>query len=161
VPDRTCDGIWSDDALELERSVHAIIRAQAPDTHIVMFSFASTPTAPAFGENVAALDALGWNKASVGFHAHDECVPISEVADFPRDLEDGRRIALLVTELPANDWQTNLLALEASSIGWIHYHWLELDLELSDFRAEHDAAGASWCPDFGTWPLDSSSCSAP
>jgi hypothetical protein len=161
VPDRTCDGLWGEDALELERSVHAIIRAQAPDTHIVMFSFASTPTAAAFGENVAALDALEWHNASVGFHAHDECVPISEVSMFPRELDDGRSIAVLATELPPNDWEANLLALESSSVGWMHYHWIELDLELSDFVAEHDRAGVSWCPDFGTWPTDSSTCSAP
>jgi hypothetical protein len=161
VPDRTCDGLWSEDALELEQSVHAIIRAQAPDTHIVMFSFASTPTASAFDVNVRALDGLEWHNASVGFHAHDECVPISEVSSFPRDLDDGRRISLLSTELPPEDWQANLLALETESIGWMHYHWLELDSELSDFRSAHDDAGASWCPDFGTWPTDSSSCSRP
>ena len=161
VPDRTCDALWGEDAIALEQSVHAIIRAQAPDTHVVMFSFASTPTASAFEANVGALDALEWHNASVGFHAHDECVPISEVSSFPRDLDDGRRISLLSTELPPTDWQANLFALEEASVGWMHYHWLELDSELSNFRGEHDAAGATWCPDFGTWPTDSSSCSRP
>ena len=159
VPERTCDELWSGDAIALERSVHGIIRAQAPDTHIVMFSFASTPTVDGFRENVGALsDLLEWRNASVGFHAHDECVPIDEVARYPRDAGDGRRIALLVTELPPDDWQANLLALEAAEIGWMHYHWLAIDEDLSSFRAAHDQAGAAWCPDFGTWPMNAETC---
>lgn len=159
VPERTCDELWNNDSVALERSVHGIIRAQAPDTHIVMFSFASTPTVNGFEENVGALsDLLEWRNASVGFHAHDECVPIDELDRYPRDLEDGRRIALLVTELPPNDWQTNLLALEQKQIGWMHYHWIGIDSDLSTFRAAHDAAGATWCPDFGSWPMNSETC---
>ncbi|HEX6274047.1 MAG TPA: hypothetical protein VFZ53_13455 [Polyangiaceae bacterium] len=159
VPERTCDELWSDDAIALERSVHGIIRAQAPDTHIVMFSFASTPTVAGFGENVEALsDLLEWRNASVGFHAHDDCVPIDEVTRYERDAGDGRSIALLVTELPPNDWQANLVALEAEEIGWMHYHWVELDADFSTFRAAHEQAGASWCPDFGTWPMNAETC---
>jgi hypothetical protein len=159
VPERTCDELWGRDSIALERSVHGIIRAQAPDTHIVMFSFASTPTANGFAENVGALsDLLEWRNASVGFHAHDECVPIDEVTRYARDVGEDRRVALLVTELPPNDWQTNLLALESGGIGWMHYHWLGVDAELGNFRAAHDQAGAAWCPDFGTWPMNAETC---
>jgi hypothetical protein len=159
VPERTCDELWREDSVALERSVHGIIRAQAPDTHIVMFSFGSTPTVDGFEQNIGALsDLLEWRNASVGFHAHDECVPIDEVDRYPREVADGRSIALVVTELPPNDWQTNLLALETKQIGWMHYHWIALDADLSTFRAAHDDAGAAWCPDFGTWPMNAETC---
>ena len=162
VPERTCDALWNDASIELERSVHGIMRTGAPDTHIVMFSFGETPTVGAFEANVGALsDLLEWRNGSVGFHAHDECAPISEVALYPRDLPDGRRIALFVPELPPADWQNNLVALEAERIGWMHYRWIAIDSDLSNFRAEHDAAGVSWCPDFGTWPMDSATCENP
>jgi hypothetical protein len=159
VPDRTCDALWNEESIELERRVHGVIRTNAPDTHIVMFSFGETPTAAAFEANVGELsDLIEWRNASVGFHAHDECAPIGEISDFSRDLPDGRRIALLVTELPPNDWQANTHALETAGIGWMHYHWVEVDSDLETFRSAHDEAGVSWCPDFGTWPMDSSTC---
>jgi hypothetical protein len=160
TPERTCDTLWNDDSLTLERNIHALIRSRAPDTHIVMFSFGSTPTLEGFEENVGALTGqLEWRNASVGFHAHDECVPLAEVERFPRDVEDGRRIALLVTELPPVDFEENLLALEAARIGWMHYHWLNIDSDLSTFRLAHDQAAISWCPDFGSWPMDAETCS--
>ena len=160
VPERTCDAVWNEESIALERSVHGIIRSNAPDTHIVMFSFGETPTVPSFEANVAELsDLIEWRNASVGFHAHDECAPITEIDAYPRDLPDGRRIALVVTELPPNDWQQNTLALEAAGIGWMHYHWVELDSDLTRFRAANDEAGVSWCPDFGTWPMDARTCS--
>ncbi len=162
VPERTCDARWNDASIELERSVHGIIREGAPDTHIVMFSFGETPTAEAFEANVDALmGQLEWRNGSVAFHAHDECAPITEVANYARDLPDGRRIALLVTELQPSDWSGNQLALEADQIGWMHYRWIELDSDFGRFRAEHDQAGVSWCPDFGTWPMDSETCDNP
>jgi hypothetical protein len=159
TPERTCDGAWNDDSLMLERNIHALIRSRAPDTHIVMFSFGSTPTLTGFEENVGAITGqLEWRNASVGFHAHDECVPISEVERFPRDVDDGRQIALLVTELPPTDFEENLRALESYGIGWMHYHWVNLDSDLSTFRLAHDQAGISWCPDFGSWPMDAATC---
>jgi hypothetical protein len=161
VPERNCNALWNDASIELERSVHAIIRSGAPDTHIAMFSYGETPTAEAFQANVEALQGLEWQNDSVAFHAHDECVPISEVALYPRDLPNGGRIALLVPELPPSDWSNNQLALEADGIGWMHYRFIATDSNLGTFRTEHDQAGVSWCPDFGTWPMDSATCENP
>jgi hypothetical protein len=159
VPERTCDALWNDASLSLERDMYSLIRGPAPDTHVLTFSFGEIPTVAAFEANVSAVvDTVSFAHATVAFHAHDECAPVTEVAMLPREIA-GQTISLFVTELPPNTWQENLRAMEEDKVGWMHYHWIALDPELASFRPAHDEAGIGWCPDFGTWPQNSSTCS--
>ncbi|HVR20774.1 MAG TPA: hypothetical protein VMS65_13785 [Polyangiaceae bacterium] len=67
---------------------------------------------------------------------------------------------MLATELPptAADWPEATTAVEERGLGWMSFHWLRFNSKLSDFVTGHDAAGIRWCPDFGSWPLDSATC---
>ncbi len=69
---------YSDQLLADQKEVYDLIRLHAPDTHIVMLSFATTcqPWHPATMKTVAdRLTARGvsWSNASVGFHPYGNC----------------------------------------------------------------------------------------
>lgn len=161
VPERTCDAVWGTEGLALEREKYIQIRAAAPETRILVFSFGEAPTLAALQGNLDAVaSAVDFGNATVGFHAHTECVPLTEIERYPTE-HAGAPLSFLATELPPNEWGPAVEELERRGVGWMHYHWVQLDDDLSWFRAAHDSLGLSWCPDFGTWPRDAASCATP
>jgi hypothetical protein len=158
-PERTCDAPWAPESIALENEVFTLIRSQAPDTHVVTFSYVATPTDATLASNIEATS-IDWTNASVGFHATDDCRPLGDLAMLPPTPAENP-VALLATELPlqADAWQPAAVALEAGRLSWASFRWLEAGSNMAIFRAEHDTASVSWCPDFGTWPTDSGSCS--
>ncbi len=68
VPWCPCD--WDEDALAAQQSLLATIRDRAPETHVVLCSFANTNDE--YKPMVAVVDALDvdWSNASVGFHCY-------------------------------------------------------------------------------------------
>lgn len=161
VPERTCDAVWQTEALALEREKYLQIRDAAPDTRVLVFSYGEAPTVASLQGNLDAVSsAIDFRNASVGFHAHTDCVSLDEVDDYPV-MQAGAELSFLATELPPSDWGNALTAMESRGIGWMHFHWVQQSDDLMAFRFAHESAGISWCPDFGTWPQDAASCATP
>jgi ABC-type multidrug transport system fused ATPase/permease subunit len=60
-------------AIRLQEQTYALVRASAPDTHIVLFSFANTtgaPGDPSMADVVSTASGIDWSNASVGFHPY-------------------------------------------------------------------------------------------
>jgi hypothetical protein len=158
VPERTCDEIWMTRALDLERATFAQLRTVAPETRAIVFSYGEAPTRSALQANLDAVsDAIDFANATVGFHAHTECGPLDMIETYPSE-QAGAPLTFLATELPPTMWEGAVLELESRGIGWMHYHWVQLDDDLSWFRSAHEDGGIAWCPDFGSWPQDSAVC---
>jgi hypothetical protein len=160
-PELTCDAVFGAETLEMERETYARIRAVAPETHVVFFSYNAIPTAEALG---GALDALNgvvnWSNASVAFHGTPKCVPSTELADV-LSVSREQGIAAFASEVPNAAPFTETGVFETARVGWFNFHWVVQDRNLAAFRDGHDAAGVSWCPDFGAWPQDAGRCTAP
>lgn len=64
---------YTPDAIRLQEQTYALVRAAAPNTHIVLFSFPNTtgePGDPSMADVVATASSIDWSNASVGFHPY-------------------------------------------------------------------------------------------
>jgi hypothetical protein len=160
-PEQTCDAPFKAETLDMEREAYARIRALAPDTHIALFSYHGVPTAAALKSSLDAMVGLvDWSRASVAFHDGDNCATSAELPDVLA-VSAGGPVAVFVSELTSGTPVAETGVLEAARVGWLNFHWLVQNRDLVAFRSEHDAAGVSWCPDFGSWPQDAERCTAP
>ncbi len=161
LPEPGCDIPRRPETLAMQLEAHDLIRAVAPDSHLLLLSYVATPAPAALA---SSLDALGtsvdWSKASVAFHSRPDCVAL---LDLPQVLEvtRSRRIAAVSTEVTLDATAEETSRLEASQLGWFNFHWIQQDQDLSAFREFHTAGGVSWCPDFGSWPEPAGLCRAP
>jgi ABC-type multidrug transport system fused ATPase/permease subunit len=60
-------------AVRLQEQTYALVRACAPDSHLVLFSFPNTtgePGDPSMADVVATASGIDWSNASVGFHPY-------------------------------------------------------------------------------------------
>ena len=76
-------------------------------------------------------------------------------------LARARGVPTLLTELPVDLPLTVTRDFEANRVGWMSMRWLVSSSDFSTFNQEHTAAGASWCPDYGVFPQDSTTCRDP
>ena len=169
APERPCSVPWMQPSIDLERDLYALVRSHAPDTHVIAFSYLGIPTDDALLNGLERADFADWTNASVGFHAVEEppqtppCRPISDLATLPPFPSDAP-VARFATELPrdiaeADVWKPAYAGLETRGIGWASFRWLKDTSNLDAFRADHAEGAGTWCPDFGTWPMDSATCS--
>lgn len=159
-PDVVCDGPYSDETLAMQREIYELIRAAAPSTHVALFSFMRLPSGAALAANLDALaDTVDWSKASVAFHLE----PCAGTDNLPALLEvvRERRIAAFNSELPYSTPFDGIARLESERVGWFNFEWIVRTRDLMAFKTAYEDAGLSWCPDFGSWPQDSESCSTP
>lgn len=160
IPDTACDVAFKPETLAMEQEMHALIRQHAPSTHVAMFSFIAHPSGPALEANLAALDgAIDWSKASIAFHTQ-ACAGKNDLAELLAATR-ARGIAAFASEMLFYTSFDSTKELEAERVGWFSFEWLVRTRDLTAFRDSHSAAGVTWCPDFGTWPEDSETCSTP
>jgi hypothetical protein len=144
----------------MERTIYELIRELAPSTHVAMFSFRAQPSAAALEANLAALEGtVDWSKASVAFHM-EPCSGADNLVEL-LEVTRARNIAAFSSELQFRTSFGKTAQLERERVGWFSFEWLVVSRDLGAFRGAHTAAGVSWCPDFGTWPEDSETCSTP
>jgi hypothetical protein len=156
-PDTACDVPYTSETLAMEREGYELIRGAAPNTHVLMLSFGSTPTTSALEGTLAALEgSVEWVKASVAFSTIS-CGGQDYLPDL-LGLTRERGIAAIST-YPVN--VETVARLESERTGWFSFDWLVFNRDLVAFREQFDAAGITWCPDFGSWPEDSQTCSTP
>jgi hypothetical protein len=160
IPDPGCDVPYSPRTLAMERAIYELIREFAPITHVAMLSFRAQPAGAALESDLAALDGtVDWSKASVAFHM-EPCAGADNLEELLA-VTRARGVAAFSSELQFRTSFQRTARLEAESVGWFNFEWLVLSRDLSAFRDSHTAAGITWCPDFGTWPEDSETCSTP
>jgi hypothetical protein len=160
IPDPGCDVPYQAATLDMQREIYELIRSEAPDTHVALYSFSAPPSGPALEAN---LDALGgtvaWSQASVIFHI-GSCAGQDYLPDLLA-VTRSRGVAAFVGELQYFTSYDTVAQLEGERVGWFDFEWLVQNRDLAAFRAGHEAAGITWCPDFGAWPEDSQTCSTP
>jgi hypothetical protein len=157
-PDLSCDTPWPANTLAMEREAYSLVRSLAPDTHIILFSYRNMPTPALLGGDIDQVaDLVDWSNASVGMGAIADCVTTDKFAD-TFAAATSRRAPVFITALPLDGWEANAVELEKDHVGWTSIRWLVHLPDFATFRTDHVQAGMSWCPDFGAWPQDSSTC---
>ena len=155
-----CKTPLSTATLTMEQQMYTLIRAQAPDTHLLMFS-----TTNVVQPNVltAAVKGVGskvdWTNASFAVGASGTCLMADQFTALA-DAASASGVSLFVSQLPPLDrWQDFIPPLEQAGVGWLQYRWFGVQTEtLASFNKATTAAALSWCPERGTFPEDSGTC---
>ena len=160
-------------AIEMEVAAYNTIRSHAPDTPVLLFSYA------VFGGSGGANAALTdisvfnsrirgnpnniWNKTAVGFHGYagweetSEAVAAILAAGYP----------CFMTEFGSGSWGVNgggfdvhlASELERMNVSWNTFQYVppwgvsDNVTEPECYKDRVDRAGMSWIPDYGTWPV--------
>lgn len=156
---------------EVEADLYRLIRKHAPDTMVLFYSLAATDpveTCLPYLERTAALidENSLWDNAAVAFHGY-ECQEDQKGADqFRSVIHTLTRLGypLMNTELPnrfelSNYPDTALLRVcEEEGISWLSFVYYTRIMVPSFWRGQIDAAGITWLPDKGDWPVVDALC---
>ncbi|RYZ02438.1 MAG: hypothetical protein EOO73_31985 [Myxococcales bacterium] len=157
-PELNCDVPFEPETLALEREAYELIRGVAPDSHILLFSASSVPTAPVVEQGLSALsDSVDFTNTSFAMHTDEVCTPPARYDEVLSALAPFQ-VPMLISQLPDTGWEPVMRQAEALGIGWLHHQWLSEDQDLSTFRSALGSAKISWCPDQGTYPEPAESC---
>jgi len=157
---------YDTDDIAMVKTLYDLVRAAAPQTHLILWSFANLGSAGEATEKVS-VDGISYDNASVGFHfgyggGNDESI---------LDLKTNN-IPSLCTEFKSKDEATAstdyerlikyVKVFEQTGVSW--FTWaptaanVNPDLKITDqFMTEMDEAEICWEPDYGTWPHNCSS----
>lgn len=159
-------------AIDMEVAAYNAIRSHAPDTPVLLFSYAvfggsgganaALTDINAFNAAVGGDPAEIWSKTAVGFHGYagwestTEAVAMLIAAGYP----------CFMTEYGDGEWgtgQNGFGVMQTSELERLNVSWLAFSYippwGVSDnvttpeiYRDRVDRAGLSWLPDYGNWP---------
>jgi hypothetical protein len=153
-------------ALNMEADAYTLIRSKAPNTPVLLFSFAvlsSGPSAVSDIRSVSNTASVDWGNAAVAIHGYAG----HETTTTSLEHILGAGYPCFMTEFAADDWGGNsdcldveltaeLENLEISWLAFLHIPPNFISSAITDLDAFYDVvnnAGLSWIPDFGTWPV--------
>ncbi len=140
--------------LAMEQEMYDLIRGYAPDTMILMLSYASLSTTEYLLQDINQLD-VDWSNAAVAFHSY---------GGFTEDNLKSMKAAginSICTELSiasahySNEQVNagNVDLCEIQGISWLDFIQIKPGyLGSWRFKEEIDARNLGWTPDFGSWP---------
>jgi hypothetical protein len=160
-PELTCEDPVKSETLAMEQEIYELIRAAAPQSHIVLFSGTSLIRPAVMTDLIARLTPFAdFSNSSIALHVDTDCTPLTEL-DSLTSVASSAGLPLLVSQLPRMDWPMYVQAFEQARVGWMHHGYLTESGTLPQLVEATASAGLTWCPDFGTFPQDSSQCVEP
>ncbi len=153
-------------ALDMEADAYTLIRSKAPDTPVLLFSFAvlsSGPLAISDIRSVSTAASIDWTNAAVAVHGYAG----HETTTTSIEHILGAGYPCFMTEFTAAEWgsDTDTLAVELTAelerleVSWATFQHIPpnfIGTAITDPNAFYDRvnrAGLSWTPDFGFWPV--------
>ena len=160
-------------ALEMNIDAYNIIRANAPNTPVLLFSYSvlgdsggannALTDIRLFNQSVFGSSEATWNNVAVGFHgyagASANATAVEQIinAGYP----------CFMTEFAGSAWGTNhggvdteaVANLERLKVSWLAFHYVPPWGVADDvtrpevFKDRIDYSGLSWTPDYGNWPV--------
>ncbi|MBN1647246.1 MAG: discoidin domain-containing protein [Spirochaetales bacterium] len=147
--------------LAMEQEMYDLIRKKAPDTMVLLFSYAGLDshnyinvisTGP-IRQDIAALD-IDWSNAAVAFHGY------GSITDKNMKAMRDMGLNIICTELPISSDYSNdqvnaehIWFCEKYHISWLVFMQIKKGyLDSWRFREEIDRRKLGWKPDSGSWP---------
>lgn len=160
-------------AVDMEIEVYRTIRAHAPDTPVLLFTYAvfggkggateALKDIRAFNRAVFGNENAVWTNEAVGFHGYagwqDTTVAVEELlkAGYP----------CMMTEYAGGAWGSGMggfdieltYELERLGVSWLTFQYIPPTGVSDDvtkpeyFSALVENSGLSWTPDYGNWPV--------
>jgi hypothetical protein len=139
--------------LAMERDANNLIRSHAPDTPVLLFSYAVFNNSGKVLDDIANLGvAVDWTRTAVAFHGY--ATPAATKNCLNDVLNAG--YPCVCTEFVQNPEKILHLAeasdFEDQGVSWLNF--IRLDrLTWDNFNAPAETGGVVWAPDMGTWPV--------
>ena len=154
---------WPENGPDIIANTYKIIRRHAPDTMILMFSFAVSLT-PEYAfpwiKQTERLAGITWANEALAFHCY-EGREDEYGADWLVEVVDaftGEGYPVINTELPNRFEQTDYpdltmyRVLEKKGVSWLGFVYYKYIALPTHWRGQFEAAGLAWRPDYGNWP---------
>ncbi|MDR0491968.1 MAG: cellulase family glycosylhydrolase, partial [Oscillospiraceae bacterium] len=155
---------WPDDGARIVADIYSIMRANAPDTMVLFFSFAVSvpPEAlmPRIEETERLVD-IPWTNEAVAFHAYEAIDAVYSGTWLHHVIDEftGKGYPMINTEVPCRYSLTQYpdvgiyRVLEERGIGWTGFVNENLISYPAHWRGQFEAEGMVWPPDYGSWPV--------
>ncbi len=146
---------WTHSDWDDQVTLYNTIRANAPDTFVLLGSFMGFAGDPRYGSNYLSARGVDWANAGFAHHGYESLEGIESAIEL---MESSPAFpALLATEFWPGDTvgQGYNSMYERNLNGWMQFQWLGADNEdLNDFKSKINAAGTIWTPDDANanWP---------
>jgi len=141
--------------IEMEVTAYNIIRAKAPETHILLMSYSEAIKAASVISDCKKLGTgIDWSNASIASHGYG--IASEELNVFISTIKNAG-YALTITE-PAeiNEGIVNLATTRIFENEFVSYtHYISAHSIISDpsvYKSKIEGSEIRWVPDFGTWP---------
>jgi hypothetical protein len=158
--------------LEMEKGAYAIIRAKAPDTPVLLFSYVAFKNGPKVVQDIQGLgDGVDWSKAVVAFHGYGEtgrngcleCLKYVLKAGYPCFQTEfytwpwGKGVSSILSAGARYQDVSETGDFERLGVSWLTFLSVNQIFDDARFRSRIEQAGIAWKPDYGDWPAGSRS----
>ncbi|MBN2413732.1 carbohydrate-binding protein [candidate division KSB1 bacterium] len=150
---------YPDSTLKMERDVYSLIRCYAPDTHVLLFSYACPTNSEGIFQDIQNLgNEIDWTNCSIATHGYG--VEYYELENVFQDVRDAG-YSIMNTEpcyLDINDNSSiNLFRQltrvhENNYVSYLHFLDVSEIQNPNKFKTIIENVGIDWEPDFGNWP---------
>ena len=136
---------YSEAAMKMTRDAYAKIRSKAPDTPVLLFSYALFVNPLAVLQDIKNLgEGIDWQKTAIAFHGYalgDAIFCLDGVlkAGYPCFQTEFADLSMI------RDF-------ESRGVSWLSFVDLPQMSDDKEFKNHLDKAGIGWVPDYGQWP---------
>ncbi|MBN1895788.1 carbohydrate-binding protein, partial [bacterium] len=150
---------YPDATLDMERDAYAVIRSHAPDTPVLLFSYAVPNNPSGILQDIAKLGpGIDWANAAVATHGYG--ITYSELENMIREVHQAG-YAIVNTEpccLDPNDagsvnlFRQQIRVHETGHVSYLNFQDVT-ELQIPRYFLNIiEKTGLTWVPDFGDWP---------
>jgi hypothetical protein len=153
-PQFVCNETYSDSTIQFEKDMYDLIRSKAPNTMILMFTFAGIEHASFALQDIRKLTNVSWSNAAVAYHGYTWCATAAQEKDSIGAVIRAGYAYINTEYADAGDWTVQTKLYEQMGIGWLNFQYVggAGGSDMAAFKTQANAAELTWVPDFGTWP---------
>ena len=150
---------YPDSTLAMEQDAYDIIRASAPQTHILLFSYATPTNSEGIFQDIQKLgNHIDWTNASVATHGYG--VEYDELESVIQDVQNAGYSVIntepcyleIDKDYSVNLFRQQIRVHENNHISYLHFlDAAEIKIP-GHFQTIIEESGLQWTPDFGSWP---------
>jgi hypothetical protein len=141
--------------LEMEKWAYNIIRSHAPETHILLMSYANAVNDTSIVSDIRNLGgSIDWSNASIAIHGYGALS--QDLISFISTLKDSGLVITFTEPESIKNEYVNLAStriFEQESVSYAHF--VSVQNIMNDplvFKTKIESSEIRWTPDFGTWP---------
>jgi len=141
--------------LAMEKTIYKIIRSHAPQTHILLMSYANAINDTSIIEDLKQLgDSIDWSNSSIAIHGYG--TSSEELRHLIHTVKDsGYAITVTEPESIGNVYvnMATTRVMEQETVSYTHFIPVaEIVNNPVVFKSKIESSELRWHPDFGTWP---------